>query len=136
MKSLIKFVPTYVQDSYQVLREMKDLNELPHNARLITANEVSMYTYINTKHGIQVFCEWLMDLKDDLPSDFPMTLFFKVLEIVMSENIFQFDDLFFCQEGGTAMGTSTAALYATIYYGRHEKTTLIPRFSACFQYFK
>jgi hypothetical protein len=54
----------------------------------------------------------------------------------MSENIFQFDDLFFRQEEGTAMGTSTAVLYATIYYGRHEKTTLIPRFSACFQYFK
>jgi predicted DNA-binding protein YlxM (UPF0122 family) len=75
MKSLIKFVPTYVQDSYQVLREMKDLDKLPHNVRLFTANVVSMYTNINTKHGIQVFREWLMDLKDDLPSDFPMPLF-------------------------------------------------------------
>jgi hypothetical protein len=54
----------------------------------------------------------------------------------MSENIFQFDDLFFHQEEGTAMGTSSAVLYATIYYGRHEKTTLIPRLGACFQYFK
>jgi hypothetical protein len=44
----------------------------------------------------------------------------------MSENIFQFDDLFFRQEEGTAMGTSTAVLYATLYYGHHEKTTLIP----------
>jgi hypothetical protein len=33
MKSLIEFVPTFVQDSYQVLREMKDLNKLLHNAR-------------------------------------------------------------------------------------------------------
>jgi hypothetical protein len=136
MKSLIKFVPTYVQDSYQVLRELKDLDELPHNARLFTADAVSIYTNINTEHGIQVFHEWLMDLKDDLPSDFPTPLFLKVLEIVMSKNIFQFDDLFFCQEEGTVMGTSTAVLYATIYYGRHEKTTLIPQFSACFQYFK
>jgi hypothetical protein len=94
------------------------------------------YTNINTEHGIQVFHEWLMDLNDDLPSDFPMPLFLKVLEIVMSKNIFQFDDLFFIQEEGTVMGTSTAVLYATIYYGRHEKTTLIPRFSACLQYFK
>jgi hypothetical protein len=61
MKSLIKFVPTYVQDSYQVLRELKALDELPHNARLFTADAVSMYTNINTQHGIQVFHEWLMD---------------------------------------------------------------------------
>ena len=65
MKSLIKFVPTYVQDSYQqVLREMKDFDELPQNVRLFTAHMVSMYTNINTEHGIQVFHEWLMDLKD------------------------------------------------------------------------
>jgi hypothetical protein len=50
---------------------MKDLDELLHNARLFTADVVSMYTNINTEHGIQVFCEWLMDLKNDLPSDFP-----------------------------------------------------------------
>jgi hypothetical protein len=54
---------------------MKDLDKLPYNARLFTANVVSMYTNINTKHSIQVFREWLMDLKDDLPSDFPMPLF-------------------------------------------------------------
>jgi hypothetical protein len=34
---------------------------------------------------------------------------------------------FFCQEEGTAMWASTAAvLYATIYNGYHEKITLIP----------
>jgi hypothetical protein len=54
---------------------MKDLDELPHNVRLFTADTVSMYTNINTEQGIQVFHECLMDLKDDLPSDFPMPLF-------------------------------------------------------------
>jgi hypothetical protein len=50
----------------------------------------------------------------------------------MSENIFEFDDLFFDQEEGAAMGISTTVLYATVYYGHHERTTLIPQFSACF----
>jgi hypothetical protein len=73
-----------------------------------------------------------MDLTDDLLSDFPTPFFLKVLEIVMSKNIFQFDDLLFQQEEeSTAMGTSTAVLYATIYYGCHEKTTLIPHFGHC-----
>jgi hypothetical protein len=75
---------------------------------------VSMYTNINTEHGIQVFHQWLMDLKDGWLI-FQCHFFLKVLEIVMSRNIFQFDDLFFDQEEGTAMGTSTAVLYATVY---------------------
>jgi hypothetical protein len=60
---------------------MKDLDELPHNARLFTADVVSMYTNINTKHGIQVFREWLINLKDDLPSDFLMPLFLRSLRL-------------------------------------------------------
>ncbi len=42
MISLFKFVPTYVQNSYQVLQEMKDLDKLPRHARLFTANTVSV----------------------------------------------------------------------------------------------
>jgi hypothetical protein len=35
-------VPTYVQNSYQVLQEMKDLDKLPRHARLFIANTVSV----------------------------------------------------------------------------------------------
>jgi hypothetical protein len=54
---------------------MKDLDELAQNAKLFTANAGSMYTNINTEHSILVFYEWLMDLKDNHLSDFPMPLF-------------------------------------------------------------
>jgi hypothetical protein len=42
---------------------MENLDELPQNVRLFTANVVSMYTNIITEHGIQVFHEWLMNFK-------------------------------------------------------------------------
>ncbi len=54
---------------------MKDIDKLPQNVRLFTADAVSMYININTEHGIQVFHERLLDLKDELLSDFPMPLF-------------------------------------------------------------
>jgi hypothetical protein len=54
-----------------------------------------MNTNINTPHGIDTFSKWLMDFKNKIPPDFPKTLFLKVLEKIMSENVFQFDDLFF-----------------------------------------
>ena len=34
----------------------------------------------------------------------------------------------FLQKMGTAMGTSAACMWATIYYGRHEVKTLLTRF--------
>jgi hypothetical protein len=97
---------------------------------------ISMYTNINTPHGVNTFSKWLMDFKDEIPPDFPKTIFLKVLEKVMSENVFQFDDLFFQQEDGTAMGTSSAVLYATLYFGYHEQTSIIPKFKAMLLYLR
>jgi hypothetical protein len=46
------------------------------------------------------------------------------------------DDLFFQQEDGTAMGTSSAVLYATLYFGYHEQTSIIPKFKAMLLYLR
>jgi hypothetical protein len=121
---------------YHVLKELQELKELPPNAKLFTFDAVSMYTNINTPHGVDTFSKWLTDFKDKIPPDFPKTLFLKVLEKVMSENVFQFDDLFFRQEDGTAMGTSSAVLYATLYFGYHERTSIIPKFKAMLLYLR
>ena len=44
----------------------------------------------------------------------------------MENNIFSFGDLYFLQLLGTAMGTSAACMWATIYYAIHEMDTLLP----------
>ena len=49
----------------------------------------------------------------------------KALQLVMSNNVFQFDDTFWLQLTGTAMGTSLACMYATIYYSYHEETAIL-----------
>jgi hypothetical protein len=48
----------------------------------------------------------------------------KGLDLVMRNNIFQFDDCYFHQKEGAAMGTSTACTYATIYFSYHEEEFL------------
>ena len=50
------------------------------------------------------------------------------MKIVMTNNIFQFGDAYFLQLLGTAMGTSAACMWATIYFSVHESDTLIPTF--------
>jgi len=45
----------------------------------------------------------------------------------MTENVFQFGNKYYCQLNSTAMGTSCACKYATIYYSYHEETQLLTK---------
>ena len=44
----------------------------------------------------------------------------------MKSNVFTFGNRYWLQSNGTAMGTSCACAYATIYYSFHEETRLLP----------
>ena len=46
----------------------------------------------------------------------------------MKNNLFAFGDTYWKQIPGVAMGTPTACMLATIYYGIHENTYLIPKY--------
>ena len=49
--------------------------------------------------------------------------------LVMRNNLFEWGDLYFLQLTGTAMGTSAACMWATIYFAINEMTTLIPGYN-------
>jgi len=129
MKQLIPFVPLYLPNSEALLAALETLPNLPQNAKIFTADAVSMYTNIDTQTGINAFEKWFSCYSHELPPDFPCQLFLQVLEFVMNQNIFQFDDTFWLQTQGTAMGTPAACMYATISYGFHERTDVLPKFA-------
>jgi hypothetical protein len=95
---------------------------------MIIADAVSMYTNIDTPHAIQTLRAWLALHKDQLPRDFPTDLVIAATELVMTSNVFQFDDTFWLQTTGTAMGTPVACTFATIYYAYHEETSYLKQF--------
>lgn len=125
-KELIKYSPTYVKDSFQILQELKTLRLAPQ-AKLFTCDAVSMYTNIDSEHGMIVISCWLEEYQDEISSDFPKDLFLKVLRIVMTHNIFQLDDTYWLQTCGTSMGTSCACAYATLYWGYIERKYILPK---------
>ena len=132
-------MPTYVyvKDSQQVLDEVKTLN-LPPNAQLFTCDANAMYNNIDTDHAITVITWWLNDLNNtqQLPNGFPLEAVIDAMTVIMRNNIFEFGDCYFLQLIGTAMGTSAAVMWATLYYAYHEVHTLIPRHGQHLFYFK
>ena len=64
--------------------------------------------------SLEAFQNWFRYFPNDPPAQFPTDFFLAALEIIMKLNVFSFDDTFWLQTSGTAMGTPAACNYATI----------------------
>jgi len=54
----------------------------------------------------------------------------------MENNIFTFGNTTWLQLSGTAMGTPVACAYATLSYGQHENSYILPNFGAQLLYYR
>ena len=50
------------------------------------------------------------------------------MSLVMHSNLFEWGDCYFLQLLGTAMGTSAACMWATIYFAVHKNLVLLPKY--------
>ena len=133
-QKLRPLIPSYIKDSSQLLSRLRDLQQngpLPPNIWVFTADAKSMYTNIDTAHALEMIGAWLDNLLNEglLPSGFPLAAVKEAMALVMQNNIFEYGDLYFLQLLGTAMGTSAACMWATIYFSVHENSTLLPKYS-------
>ena len=130
LQQLKPLIPSFINNSEQLINDLQNLGELPPGALLFKADAESMYTNIDTEHAVAVINQWLDDLSNNsqLPPGFPLLPLKQTLEIVMRNNVFEFGDTRYLQLMGTAMGTSSVCMYATIYFAIHEIETLVPTF--------
>ncbi len=77
-----------------------------------------MYNNIDIEHAIQVITWWLDELEAEgkLPNGFPIEAVKFSMRVIMKNNIFQLRVLYFLPLIGTAMGTSAACMWATLYF--------------------
>jgi hypothetical protein len=72
-KVVLQHVPTYIKDSEELISTLRTTfpNGIPKGAKLFFADAVSMYSNINTDHGIKCIVEFLDLYKVLLPEKFP-----------------------------------------------------------------
>ena len=130
MQKLVGMVPWCIKDSDTFRAEVIEL-DLPPNSRLVTFDAVSMYSNIDLDHAMEVMQHWFETYVPGIngePLSAPVGTLMCALKLVMTWNIMQFGDSFFKQLIGTAMGTSCAVFFANLYFGKHEKDTILPSF--------
>ena len=126
LQKVIHLCPSHLKDSRTYLQQLQTLDTLPDTAIIFSADAVSMYTNINTTHALHTLQQWHALHRAALPEDYPTQMVLDATRLVMNNNVFQFDDTFWLQLTGTAMGSNLAVMYATIYYSYHEETTVLP----------
>ena len=97
---------------------MNDENIIEEDDILVTVDVTGLYTNIDHSEGIQAVREILEQYShDNMKNIFNLEL----LELVLSENIFDFDEKLFWQEIGAAMGRKPAPDYANIFIAKIDQ---------------
>ena len=123
LQPYVKKLSSHIKDSYHFIDILKN-TVIPKSDDLlfVTIDAVSLYTNIPHNLGLEAISHFL----DDRPHpQIPSTDFLcKLAEFVLTCNAFSFEDEFYLQTKGTAMGTRMAPSYANLFMGLLEKKFL------------
>lgn len=112
--------PSYLQDTYDFLAKIKPI-VVPCHTYIFTIDVDSLYTNIETTRGLQTVSRLFQRYPDNTRPDQALL---QLLEISLTCNDFTFNDQYYLQIKGTAMGKKFAPAYANIYMSEWEREAL------------
>ncbi|CAJ0933513.1 unnamed protein product, partial [Ranitomeya imitator] len=114
---------SYILDTGDFLDKIHNIRKIPPESILCTLDVNSLYTSIEHDKGIEAVTLTLREANMDSNS---LDLCIDLLNLVLRENFFMFEDDFFLQICGTAMGSNVAPAYANLYMDHFERTYVYP----------
>ncbi|XP_041420430.1 uncharacterized protein LOC121394203 [Xenopus laevis] len=132
LQPIVQQMDSYVKDTTHLLTMLKELR-VPPDSILATMDVSSLYTVIPHEAGIAVCREALSRIQVDGP---PVEFLIALLDLILSHNYFMFNDKFFLQVAGTAMGSNVAPSFANLCMESYEKTVFLPRGGSNIYFYK
>ena len=108
---------SYIKDSEDFLKKIKNLCSLPENSILVTANVVGLYPSTSHEVGLQALEE---ALENRHHKQIPTDKLVAMAQFVLQNNFFEFNNDFLQQISGTAVGTKFAPPYPLIFMAQIE----------------
>ena len=112
MKPFLIHIKSYVKDNLDFLRKCSRKNN--DSTTLVTFEVKSLYTSIPHNYGLEAISFWIEKHPDSLHSRFSKGFVLESIKIILENNNCFFNDEFYRQISGTAMGTIFAPTYATL----------------------
>lgn len=112
--------PSYVKDTYHFIDIVKNL-KVPTNSFFFSMDINSLYTNIDIPSGIAAVKKIFKKYPDPKRPDEELI---QLLEINLTKNDFEFNQEYYLQIKGTAMGKKFAPAYANIFMANWEKEAL------------
>ena len=120
MQPFAQKVKSYIKDTNHFLSKLKSLGKLTQGAILCTIDVVGLYPNIPRSEGLTSLRGFL-ELRDKQISSGTLI---ELTEIVLKNNIFEFDEKTFRQVHRTAIGTKFAPPYAILFMADLEEKIL------------
>ena len=120
LNPLSKLHTSYIKDTFDFVQKIKQI-QVPQSAFLFSLDVTSLYTNINSAQGIlavkNVFKKYPNSKRPDKE-------ILQLLDINLNRNDFEFDNQYFLQVKGTAMGKTFAPSYADLFMAEWETEAL------------
>ena len=113
---------SYLRDTTDFLNNIPE--NVPKDTILVSFDIESLYSNIPHALGLEAVDYWLEKYPETLNPRFTKKIILDGIKLILENNIFCFNDTYFKQEKGTAMGTKFAPVYATLTIGYLEEKLL------------
>jgi hypothetical protein len=120
--------PSYLQDTPDLLRYLEQINNegrLPKKTLAVTWDVIGLYTNIPHKEGMDAVREaHLKASQNGETQDMSTEFIIRILEVILENNIFEFNSELYRQNVGAAMGCKPIPPYANIFMSKIDKKIL------------
>ncbi|CAJ0958837.1 unnamed protein product [Ranitomeya imitator] len=114
---LVRKTKSFLLDTGHFLTILKQLGSVSPDSLLVTFDVNSLYTSISHDKGIEA-TKSLLEESNHTPDTVQLCL--DLLSLVLYENYFLYEDTFYNQQRGTAMGSNMAPAYANAFMNHFE----------------
>ena len=118
---LLANIPSYIKDTTDSLNKLSRFDNLPDNTILVTFDVTALYSSIPHNDGIGA-CKKYLDGRE--LSSISSEDICQLIKFILEDNVFSFNDEYFLQVCGTAIGTRMAPCYANIFMAELEENFL------------
>ena len=109
LKPLVSHVTSYIRDSTDFLAKLPTV--VPNETLLATFDVVSLYTNIPHDLGLTAIKYWPDKYPDSIDQRFLCRFILEATKFILENNTFQFNDKYYFQISGMAMGTKMEPTY-------------------------